>query len=163
MPKRQPATYPFVPRSALVLLPGQFWAIPLSDGSFGCGRVVQLEPHGGTGSRVMFLAAVLDWHGNALPTVESIAGARCLDQGQAHLKVITETGGCILGHRPLELDNIEPWEFRGAMFHVNSFVHEGLEPVRPQQPADRRLPVLSTWGYRVPAGIAEDRFVKHAK
>ncbi len=111
----------------------------------------------------MFLAAVLDWHGDAPPTGESIAGAKCLDQGQVHLKAITETGGCILGYRSLELDNIEPWEFRGAMFHVNSFVHRGLEPVRPQQPTDRRLPVLSTWGYDLLAPIAEDHFVKASK
>src|SRR5207249_4407542 len=160
---KPPPSYPFVPRSTAALIPGQFWAIPLSDGSFACGRVVQLKPPGGTGSRVMFLAAVLDWHRDSPPTAESIAGAKCLDQGHAHLKVITETGGCILGHRPLESDNIEPWEFRGAMVHVNSYVYKGLEPVRQQQPADKCLPVLDTWGYRVPEAIAERHFNARAK
>lgn len=112
---------------------------------------------------MLFLAAVLDWHASVPPTVDTIAGARCLDQGQAHLKVITESGGVVLGHRPLELDNIEPWEFRGAMFHANSFVHKGLTPLRPQQPIDMRLPILSTWGFRVPAGIAEAQFIKKQK
>jgi hypothetical protein len=163
MALRLPTTYPFVPRSTASLVPGQFWAIPLPDGSFGCGRVIETKPPGSTGARVLFLAAVLDWHADAPPTAHAIAGAKCLDQGQAHLKAITETGGSILGHRPLELDNIEPWEFRGAQFHVNSYVYRGMEPLRPQQPADQALPVLGTWGYQVPVVIAERHFRKRAK
>jgi len=105
----------------------------------------------------------MDWHGDKPPTADSIAGAKCLAQGQANLKAITEAGGSILGHRPLALDNIEPWEFRGAEFHVNSCVHKGLQPLRPQQPEDKCLPVLSTWGYHVPMVIAESHFTKTAK
>ena len=150
--------YPFVPRSATRLLPGEFWAIPLCDGSFGCGRVIELM----IGSRVLFLAAVMDWHASEAPTADKIAGAKCLDQGQAHIKAITETGGAILGHRPLEMDEVEPWEFRGAEFHVNSYVHKGLQPVRPQLPGDKCLPVLDTWGYRLPIQIAEAHFITPA-
>jgi len=160
--KLRPA-YPFVPRSTAALLPGQFWAIPLSDGSFGCGRVIELKQAGAAGARVHFLAAVLDWHGDNPPTSENIAGARCLAQGKSHLKAITQTGGSILGHRPLELDSIEPWEFRGAEFHVNSYVHKGMQPLRPQQTADKCLPVLSAWGYQVPVQIAEAQFIKRGK
>jgi hypothetical protein len=159
MPKKRPVTYPFVPKSATALHPGDFWAIPLSDGSFGCARVIDLKPAGGIGARTMFLAAVLDWHARKPPTAESIAGAPCLNQAQAHLKTIIETGGCILGHRPLELDDIEPWEFRGAVHHRNSFVYKGLQPIRPQRPADGHLPVLSTWGFLVPLTIAEALFI----
>ena len=137
-------------------MPGQFWALPLSDGSFGCGRVIELE----AGSRVSFLAAVLDWHGDVPPTSEAIAGAKCLDQGGAHIKAITQTGGSILGHRPLELDNIEPWLFRGAQFHANSYVHRGLHPLRQQLATDEALPVLSIWGYLVPVVTAERHFSK---
>jgi len=160
--KPQP-TYPFVPRSTAALLPGQFWGIPLSDGTFGCGRVIELKAARVVGARVSFLAAVMDWHGDKPPTADSIAGAKCLAQGKAHLKSITETGGSILGYRPLALDNIEPWEFRGAEFHVNSYVHKGLQPLRPQQPEDNCLPVLSIWGYHVPMVIAERHFTKAAK
>jgi hypothetical protein len=101
----------------------------------------------------------MDWHDEKPPTFDGIAGAKCLDQGNAHIKVITESGGAILGHRPLELDHIEPCEFRGAMFHVNSYVLRGLKLLRPQEPSDRSLPVLDTWGYGVPAIIAEKRFI----
>jgi hypothetical protein len=163
MTSNRPPTYPFVPRSTAALLPGHFWAIPLSDGSFGCGRVIELKAPGTVSARVSFLAAVLDWHADVPPTSDNIAGSQCLDQGQAHLKVITESGGAVLGHRPLELDNIEPWEFRGQMFHVNSYVHKGLRPLRPQQPDDSCLPVLSTWGYHVPLRIAEARFINQQK
>jgi hypothetical protein len=154
--RRRSPIYPFVPRTTVTLLPGQFWAIPLSDGTFACGRVIQSAP---TGTRTMFLAGLLNWHGDVAPTSETIAGASCLAQGQAHLKTILETGGNILGQRPLELDGIEPWEFRGAHCHVNSDVCRGLLPTRPQLPTDDVLPILSTWGYHVPVAIAEKKWV----
>jgi hypothetical protein len=106
------------------------------------------------------LAGVLNWHAEVPPAFNTIAGAKCLDQGVAHIKTITETGGVILGLRPLEVDNIVPWEFRGAEYYRSSYVHKGLRQVRPQQPADDSLPVLSTWGYHVAAVIAEARFIK---
>ena len=159
MSSKPQTTYPFVPRSTATLLPGQFWAIPLSDGSFACGRVIELKAADQVGARRLFLAGVMDWHGEEAPTFDSIAGTQCLAQGNAHLKVITENGGAIIGHRPLELDHITPWDFRGAMFHVNSYVYRGLKPFRAQTPSDRSLPVLDTWGYRVPRIIAERRFV----
>ena len=152
-------SYPFVPRSTVALKPGHFWAIPLRDGSFGCGRVIQLMPRSGNGARVSFLAGVLDWHSEVTPNSELISGAECLSQGRAHLKVITETGGEILGFRSLEADSIEPWEFRGAEYHMNSHVYRGFEIIRPQQLSDSFLPVLSTWGYRVPVIVLEKRFL----
>jgi hypothetical protein len=107
-----------------------------------------------------FLAGVLDWHSTTVPTSDSIAGARCLEQGHAHIRAITRTGGEILGFRDLSEDAIEPWVFRGAHFWKNSQVSRGLVPVRPQMPDDNELPVLSTWGYEVPCVIAEARFVE---
>jgi hypothetical protein len=152
-------TYPIIPKSAYSLLPGQFWALPLSDGSFGCGRIIQIPPNLQF-SRMHFLAGLLDWHSFAPPTSESIAGAVCLAQGSAHIKAIIETGGSILGFRNLETDGIEPWTFRGAQFWKNSQVHYGLIPMRPQTPEDENLPLLSTWGYNVIRVIAENRFIK---
>jgi hypothetical protein len=163
MKSKFPATYPFVPRSTAALVPGQFWAIPLSDGSFGCGRVIELKPPGSKGARVSFLAGVLNWRSEVPPASCTIAGAKCLDQGVAHLKAITETGGSILGHRLLHLDHIESWEFRGAAFYVNSHVYKGLRPMRPQQPSDTSLPVLRTWGYHVPVHIAEAAVPQYSK
>jgi len=158
---RSNAQYPFVPKSTSSLVPGHFWALPLSDGSFGCGRVVQLKPREMTGARVAFLAAVLDWHSLEPPTSDSIALAPCVAQGQVHLKAITESGGAILGHRALDDDGIEPWLFRGAHGWQNSSVQLGFFLVRPQQSDDSELPVFSTWGFDVAVNIADARFVKH--
>jgi hypothetical protein len=157
---RKKPQYPFVPKSTSSLAPGQFWALPLSDGSFGCARVVQLKPREMTGARVAFLAAVLDWHSLEPPTTDAIALAPCLTQGDVHLKAITESGGSILGYRALEEDGIEPWLFRGAHGWQNSSVQLGFILVRPQKPEDSELPVFSTWGFNFAANIADARFVK---
>jgi hypothetical protein len=160
--EREGLEYPLVPKSTSSLVPGQFWALPLSDGSYGCGRVVQLKPASMTGSRRLFLAGVLDWHSTELPTAETIARAACMDQGQAHVRSITETGGSLLGWRDLAADGIEPWLFRGAEGWRNSMVQEGLIPARPQTPEDIDLPVFSTWGLQVAQLIAERRFIERA-
>ena len=59
--------YPFVPKSNAYLRAGQFWAVPLSDGRFGCGRVLDVPKSGDlhvpANSR-MFLAGLLDWVGS---------------------------------------------------------------------------------------------------
>ena len=151
-------SYPFVPKSANWLIAGQFWALPLRNGTFGCGRVIEVPPAETRTSRVEFLAGVLDWHSTTIPTSDSIAGARCLKQGHAHIRAITRTGGEILGYRNLADDGIKPWLFRGAVFWKNSQVLQGLVPLRSQTPDDNELPVLSTWGYDVPRVIAEGRF-----
>ena len=153
-------TYPFIPKSTALLIPGQFWALPLSNGLFACGRVIQLAPAGMMGARVSFLGALLDWVASSPPTSTAIAGASCVAQGHFHIKAITETGGELLGHRLLDLDGIRPWLFRGAYGWQNSSVQEGFVPIRPQTLADDKLPVFSTWGYNVIREIAEARFVK---
>jgi hypothetical protein len=153
------AIYPRVPRSAATLLPGEFWSIPLSDGSFACGRVIQAAAREPGASRVIFLAGLLDWHAEAVPTAESIAGASCLAQGSTHIKTILETGGQVLGMRPLGLDAIAPIEWRGAKHFPNSFVYLGLEPIRPQAPTDIQLPVKSTWGFMYIRELANHRFL----
>lgn len=160
--KREKIQYPFVPKSTSSLIPGHYWALPLSDGSYGCGRVIQLKAPAMTGARVSFLAAVLDWHSRGAPSSESIAGATCLAQGHVHIKAITEIGGLVLGHRGLELDGIEPWLFRGAHGWQNSQVQLGFISVRPQTPEDSELPVFSTWGFDFAANIADARFVKRS-
>lgn len=151
--------YPFVPKSLASLIPGQFWALPLSSGMYGCGRVIQLEPTRTTGARGLFLGAVLDWASTSPPTPAAISGVPCVAQGCCHIRTITETGGEVLGHRCLDLDGILPWLFRGAHHWKNSFVQRGLVPVRPQTPADSELPVLSIWGSEFASGVAESRFV----
>jgi hypothetical protein len=118
--KKRPINHPFVPKSANWLVAGQFWALPLSDGSFGCARAIEVPPSEIRTSRMEFLGGVLDWHSTQLPTCDSIAVATCLKQGHAHIRAITRTGGEILGFRDLAADGIEPWLFRGAHFWKNA-------------------------------------------
>jgi hypothetical protein len=96
--------YPFIPKSNAYLRAGQFWAIPLSDGRFACGRVIIATSR--IGPRVGFVAGLMDWVSREPPTAEAIAGRGVLDQGHAHIKTILHTGGAILGFRDLDEDGL---------------------------------------------------------
>jgi hypothetical protein len=102
------STYPLIPKTTTHLRPGQFWSIPLSDGRFGCGRVLRSETGGTTGGRTRFIGAILDWVGDAPPTSDAIAGSPVLVVGNAHVRLISFGGGAILGERPLSADALEP-------------------------------------------------------
>jgi hypothetical protein len=93
--KKREFNYPLVPKSANWLLAGQFWALPLSDGTFGCGRVIEVPSAEIAYTRMEFLAGVLDWHSTVEPSADSIGGAKCFKEGRAHIRAITRTGGVI--------------------------------------------------------------------
>jgi hypothetical protein len=158
---RHPA-YPFVPRSSAYLEAGQFWSIPLSDGRFACGRVLAVprepDPLIMVGRRA-FLAGLIGWAGAAPPDGEAIAGAGLVDQGFAHIKSITTTGGEILGIRPLELDGIVPRRWKSHEGGGTVWVYEGATRLHPISPAERSLAIISVWGYSVIRDLAEARFV----
>ena len=103
-----PPAYPFVPKSTAQLEPGQYWSIPLSDGRFGCGRVLRIDRDRAYGARILFVGGLLDWVGDAPPTAEAIAGQPLLGTGVMHVRAIAHGGGQVLGHRPLDADGIEP-------------------------------------------------------
>jgi hypothetical protein len=153
-------TYPFIPKSTKTMLPGQFWAVPLSDGRFACGRVIALHiRNDGKPDLRGFLAGLLDWVGSSPPTPDSIAGRRTIEQGAAHIKAIVHTGGAILGHRPLELDGIEPDLFLSESPGRGCRLQRGFEILRAATPHEQReLQVFSTWGYMVVQRLAEKYF-----
>lgn len=93
MPTDIAPRYPFVPKTTRHMKPGQFWAVPLSDGRYACGYVVAVDRT----RRVDFVAGLTDWVGDAKPTAADLRGHRVIEQGQAHLKAITLQGGEILG------------------------------------------------------------------
>ncbi len=144
--------FPFFPKSNAKLVPGDFWAVPLNSGRLACGQVLELPPKCEPGSKVSFLAGLLDWVGSELPTFESIAGAKLIQQGDAHIKTITENDGLILGNRPLELDNIEPFICRDSVFmrRGEHFFRKGYSYIEFTLDKDiEQYPVFSTWGYGV--------------
>jgi hypothetical protein len=97
--------YPFTPKSNRYLRPGQFWALPLSDGRFGCGRVMAV-PGFGPKDRTGFFAGLMDWIGAEPPTDDALAGGKVVLQAKTDFRAIANTGGAVLGLRPLELDQL---------------------------------------------------------
>jgi hypothetical protein len=152
-------SYPFVPKSAVSLSAGEIWAIPLRDGSFGCGRVLQPAVQRQGASRVIFLAGLMDWHEDVAPTESTIAGAKCLAQGKAHVKCIRETGGSVLGLRSLELERVKPAIFLSGLGEPSGIVMRGLEHVRKATIFDRLKPQLTLWGFAYIRALAEHEFL----
>jgi hypothetical protein len=74
--------FPFIPKSNSAIKPGDFWPIQLVDKSLAVGRVIQLPSRRGPGSRSLFLAGLMDWHGNRPPCAADLAGPRVLQQAQ---------------------------------------------------------------------------------
>jgi hypothetical protein len=149
-------SYPFVPKSTARLVPGQYWAIPLSNGKYGCGRVIQVAENSRTKSRVMFLAGVQEWVGTSAPTAQAIAGTTVAHQGKAHILAILKTGGEVLGCRPLEADGILPGVFLSHAAGPGVRLLCGLEDFGEATDNDRQTrKVLSTWGFKVAEVLAE--------
>jgi hypothetical protein len=112
------------------------------------------------GSRVIFLAAVMDWVGEAQPTEDDLAGSSVIEQGKAHVKIIQRTGGVILGCRRLHLDAITGLREVTHRGGGTVYLYEGATRLRAATREEAAsLPVLSTWGLDVIRIVAEQRFV----
>ncbi len=94
MPER---TYPLSPRSSRDLTIGDFWAVPLSDGTFGCLQVTELKTSG-SGSLKTLVAGVIDWRGSTPPQESDLVGRRVLAQGLTRIEAFTKVGAQILGN-----------------------------------------------------------------
>jgi hypothetical protein len=141
--------YPFVPKSNAGLVPGQFWSIPLSNGRFACGRVIQLLPESTKypGSTKIFLAGLMDWIGNEPPTEQTIAGHKTTAQAAAHIVTILDNGGKIDGWRDLSLDEISTnYSLSQSMASPAQNVVQGFITLRPANQLDANLDTFSSWG-----------------
>lgn len=119
----------------------------LREGWFGCGRVLDLPEGGLPGQRTMFLAGLIDWFGTGPPQAKDIVGAPLLAAGSTHVRSIQETGGEVLGHRPLEADGIVLPRYVDAP-GPGAGIYEGLSWVGPASAEEMRiLPRCETWGY----------------
>ena len=125
--------YPFEPKSTTHLEPGQFWAIPLSNGYYACGVVLAKLSESGKIESRSFLAALIDWSGKDKPSSEDIKNKEILKKGAAHIKTIQLTGGEIIGKT----------EFNSL-------------PENPKEYTDD----IVTMGYGVLEKVAEKYFVK---
>ena len=78
-------------------MPGHYWTVTLKNGRIACGVVIARLRKEGKIDQRLFLAGLLDWTGDRLPVGEDLKGRRIKEQGYAHIKAITETGGMICG------------------------------------------------------------------
>jgi len=147
--------FPFSPKSNAKLCPGDFWALPLRDGSYACGVVLQLPPAGTSGVKVSFLGGLLNWHSAEQPTLAKISNCRLIEQGVMHILAIQQSGKAILGNIPLEANGIEPLECING-----NIIQKGYTPVRPWQREDNDvLPSFSYWGYDIITANAHKHFL----
>jgi hypothetical protein len=156
--------YPFEPRSTARLLAGQFWAVPLSDGRYACGRVLHVpgkadpEPSLYLNTRI-FLAGLMDWSSSGPPDSEAIAGCAILAQGRLHVAAISDTASVILGQRDLKLDGLTGLQEVSHRGGGTVWLYQGGQRLRPATTDEcRTLPVMSIWGRRVIQLLAEARF-----
>jgi len=91
--------FPFVPKSSRDLQLGDFWAVSLNDGRFGCAVVTDLKSSG-VASRKNLIVGLVDWIGPVPPTKAEAAG-EIFAQGLTRIEAITATGSSILGNVPL--------------------------------------------------------------
>jgi len=155
--------YPFIPKSNRSLSVGDFWGVPLSNGTYACGRILQLpskESELTRGSKTLIFVGLLDWNSTSEPTFDSIAGARVCKQGAAHIKTISMNGERVLGNRPLELDGIViPYETHAAGPPCNLL--QGFNIIRPAVKSDfEKYETRVVWGFKVISNSAECRFLK---
>jgi hypothetical protein len=120
--------YPFAPKSTRPLKRGQFLAIPLASGRFGAGCVVGQHMTEGKPSQRIFIAGVVRWVGTHEPSATDIDGLPLVAFGFAHLKVITESSGLVLGEACPELAD---------------------------SPSKAEALSLPTWGFDVPKRLLE--------
>jgi len=151
--------YPFVPRSNRQLSVGDFWSIPLADGRFACGRVLEIQPD----DTWAIWAGLLDWVGTDPPTFDAIAGRKTVEEGQMHVISIKSVAGRVLGHRPLELDKLKPRRMKSQMERRGCMLVQGFKTLgRITDSQFRRLPTQSTWSREGILHKAQRRFAKDA-
>lgn len=79
-------------------------------------------PAFGPQDRTGLVMGLMDWVGESPPTSEDLEGRRVLEQAKTRFEAIANTGGEVLGERPLELDAlkaIDPSDHRvGAVQRV---------------------------------------------
>jgi hypothetical protein len=112
--------FPLSPRSARDLRIGDFWAVPLSDGSFGCLQVTDLLERG-AGSLKTLVAGVVDWRGPAPPDDGDLTNKRILAQGMTRIEAFSEVGSQILGNTNQTIPSDLASNYRD--FHVGAVHH----------------------------------------
>jgi hypothetical protein len=140
--------YPLVPKSAKTLRPGQYWAVPMQNGRFACGRVLQVGGSEVPTPTKAFFGALHSWVGSAAPNDQTELGSDLIQCGVMHVKSIVQTGGAILGERPLTADGVQIPTLLSAMGGPDTHVLLGADKRRLATREEwGTLPVLGFWGF----------------
>lgn len=134
---------------------GQFWPIPLSDGKFACGIVLDLV----RGSNREFLAGLVNWCGPKEPQPRDIAWLDVVEQGIGHIKIIQEGCGRIIGVLPSDSLPPSPLMWTEHIGGNEWGLYRGLElteVIDAEQAKEYQR--KRTWGYDVINLLAEKRF-----
>lgn len=147
----------------MYLRPGHFWDIPLSNGRFGCGRVLFTAASPGVserfqkGSLRIFVGGVLHWCGDEPPSSDAIAGRPLIDWGQLHVVGLADAGSQIRGWRDLDLDGLGGLRAADASFGGNLY-EDGRFVEKLPRGYHEEIKTLTTWGRSVMKNLAESRF-----
>src|SRR2546428_4812632 len=90
-------TYPLSPRSSRDLRIGDYWTVPLSDGTFGCLLVTDLK-QSGPGSLKTLVAGGGDWRDATPPSESHLVRRRGLEQGLTPIEAFTQVGSRVIGN-----------------------------------------------------------------
>ncbi|TVV42250.1 hypothetical protein [Thalassolituus sp. C2-1] len=148
--------YPFIPTKASEINEGDFYYIPLSNGYFACGRLLEIEKKGGRKTKRV-LVGLHDWSGCDYPRKEDIHGCGIIEQGVIHINSIGHVGGEVVGQKPLNEDGLRPKLQFEAGFLIDGFENLGKLPFSDYDKYDHRY----TYGLNVIKLLAEKHFVKN--
>jgi hypothetical protein len=161
--KNKSKTYPFTPKSNAYLEKGEFWAIALSNGKYGCGIILDI-PKRGLYTTKSFFIGLLDWIGDNKPNQADLERKpiKLLKQYDASIKTITVHNEQILGKIDLEQNNIEIFvQVNIGHCSIHSRLLKGYEDLGEANEKDYEiLTVQATAGYRVINLLAEKYLVK---
>ena len=99
--------YPHIPMKASVIKEGEFYYIPLSNGYFACGLLLEVEKKSGR-KTMTILVGLHDWTGQELQTKEDIYNFPIIEQGVMQINLIAHVGGEVIGFKPFNDDNLKP-------------------------------------------------------
>ena len=151
--------YPFVPKSTAYLNAGDFWDIPLGNGTFACGRIIQLDTSGRKRHTRMFLGGLMDWCAPELPTMSALDGAKVLFQTVLHVRSIGWCNGMVRGWRDLALEHIEPAMMVSGARGLGCLLYRGLEELGPASDLEQQtLPEYGVSGMAVLKILATERY-----
>ena len=138
--------YPFSPKSAAKLVPGQFCSLPLGGDRIGCGRILQVSDARGTREARLVLLGIYAWAKKRLPSETDIAGVPCSAKGLVHVRDIKLISGEVLGVRPLAADKLRPGRHLYQGRRAQLMVCEGFRPIRVARKRDLdEMQVLPLW------------------